>query len=659
MPESFFAKFLANKLASYTLSKGGKLLGKQEWMQGVLQDLKLTSTQNDFSKRYLESLYAFRVEQHKDGTVMNFFREEMVIEAYYQFYYGKEGIEGNTSRLLEQLDLCKRALSVGDAILTDKIDLEVEGREFLELLEQTAKASASVSDRMMQLDISDIKDQLKQPAKTLSFQGKILGNPPFDPEVFLGRAEDLEAVHTKLFEEENLLLLVNGQGGIGKTSLAARYFFTYQEDYSHLAWVFAENSLLDALMILAEPLKMAFDPKMPNEERLPLLLDRLRELRPKPCLLIIDNANKLADLDRYYGALRSCPNFHILLTTRITEYSQAPFYRIQALADQNVRDLFTQYYQPSQEELPLLAELLEAVEKNTLVVELLAKNLANFNTFKQNYSLKALLLDLGEKGVLGIQNKEIATAYQAQGWGLRKETPERILEAMYDLSELPKGARQVLSCFAVLPAEAITYATLKVLLPKRSSLDEDLKHLIQSGWLDFNEDLVAFKVSPVVQEVALRKSPKLAEDCKPLVEALEGKLEYQGAEGHLSNCSYEEAPLLARYGETLLQNLKGHSEALFVLYDRVGYYYRTVGKLPQSQKVFEGYSEHANVLLDQDPSNVSFKNGLAISYLKLGETHSSLGNLDQALKFFEDETELFEELYEAYPSNVSFKNGLA
>jgi hypothetical protein len=46
---------------------------------------------------------------------------------------------------------------------------------------------------------------------------------PFLPEFFLGRDADLEAVHDKLFSGENLLLLINGEGGIGKTTFAAKY----------------------------------------------------------------------------------------------------------------------------------------------------------------------------------------------------------------------------------------------------------------------------------------------------------------------------------------------------------------------------------------------------------------------------------------------------
>ncbi|MBL7793111.1 MAG: hypothetical protein JNK77_12350 [Saprospiraceae bacterium] len=52
--------------------------------------------------------------------------------------------------------------------------------------------------------------------------------PPFRTEVFVGREADLQNIHDRLFSPDgNLLLLVNGEGGIGKTTLAARYFFDY------------------------------------------------------------------------------------------------------------------------------------------------------------------------------------------------------------------------------------------------------------------------------------------------------------------------------------------------------------------------------------------------------------------------------------------------
>ena len=43
--------------------------------------------------------------------------------------------------------------------------------------------------------------------------------------------------------KDNLLLLVNGHGGIGKTAIAAKYYHTYHHEYTHVAWVLSEKAL--------------------------------------------------------------------------------------------------------------------------------------------------------------------------------------------------------------------------------------------------------------------------------------------------------------------------------------------------------------------------------------------------------------------------------
>ena len=64
-------------------------------------------------------------------------------------------------------------------------------------------------------------------------------------------------------------------------------------------------------------------------------------------------------------------------------------------------------------------------------------------------------------------------------------------------------------------------------------------------------------------------------------------------------------------------------------------------------------------LYEAYPTNVEFKNGLAIACQYLGSTAAAQGNLDQALGWYEQYHRLEQELYEAYPTNVEFKNGLA
>ncbi|MDD4913504.1 MAG: ATP-binding protein [Methylococcales bacterium] len=82
---------------------------------------------------------------------------------------------------------------------------------------------------------------------------KILNTPPFLSEEFIGREADIKAVEDNL-QSGRPLLLVNGEGGIGKTTLAAHYYHKHRSNYKHMAWVFAETSLLDALLGLGPAL---------------------------------------------------------------------------------------------------------------------------------------------------------------------------------------------------------------------------------------------------------------------------------------------------------------------------------------------------------------------------------------------------------------------
>ncbi|MEI6411509.1 MAG: NB-ARC domain-containing protein, partial [Bacteroidota bacterium] len=274
---------------------------------------------------------------------------------------------------------------------------------------------------------------------------------PFFPEVFLGREKELDYIYNNFFShKENLLLLVNGDGGVGKTSLASRYYHAHAHAgaYAHRAWLLSEKNIVNAMLQLANPLDVKFDERAGPIERLEVLLPALAELNA-PCLLVIDNANELEDLDATYQYLRRLTNFHLLLTTRVTNFEQAETYRIEGLPYDKALELFQKYYpkfQPGEEDL--FRHIRDAVAGNTLVIELLAKTLAQTNRLKTRYSLADLLQDLQGKGVLQLtQSAPVRTDYQGKG-RMRHETPSAIIEAMYDLSELSAEERRLLSNFA-------------------------------------------------------------------------------------------------------------------------------------------------------------------------------------------------------------------
>jgi hypothetical protein len=284
---------------------------------------------------------------------------------------------------------------------------------------------------------------------------------------------------------------------------------------------------------------------------------------------------------------------------------------------------------------------------------------------RKRYQLSDLLDDLRKKGLLELSHsKEVSTIYHSEGLALRAEKPEAIIAAMYDLSLLEEAELALLSVFAVLPAENITFETLEILLPNTEKLDETLLNLNQKGWIEYNEASASFKVSPVVQEVTRRKNKALLfEHNKLLFNSLIEKLEYEPGTGHFVNVTYEVAALYARYAESAVNYVAEARDEVAILMERIGGYHTTTGNLDKALEFFEEYTRLEKELYEAYPNNVSFKNGLAISYAKLGETHTELGNLDKASnkkakEYYQLSKNLWTQLVNEFPQNAEFKSNL-
>ena len=485
---------------------------------------------------------------------------------------------------------------------------------------------------------------------------KNLGAIPATPALFIGRDNSTKEIHEKLNKNDHLLLLVNGQGGIGKTTLASQYYFEYAAHYSHLIWLVSENGIKEAIVSLALSLDIVFAKNLTESQRLNEVVRVVLGLN-KPILLIIDNANNIADLDENFQLLRKFHNVHILITSRINNYEQIATYKVKHLSKKYANELFKQHFKSfKSEEQGLLDALLEAIGYNTLVIELLAKNLSEFNTaIKEHYPLEKLLKDIQEKGVLAISRSTKVNA----DYKLEKSRPEDIIRTMYNVSHLSENEKHILSIFAVLPATAMPFHYLEQFLPKIEELDRVLLKLSQKGWIEYDEKYKIFKTNPIISEIARKQNKdRIEKDIWSLLLFLIDKLKYELGGGHIEG-DFDEIKKLVLYAETFVSNFEILNHNKSVLFERLGNFYQTYGNLDRALQFYEDDLNLMKELSESHPNNVDFKNGLAISYSKLGNTHTSLGNLEAALKFYEDYLNLRKELLESDLSNVSFKNGLA
>ncbi|MBT9096386.1 tetratricopeptide repeat protein [Methylovulum psychrotolerans] len=493
---------------------------------------------------------------------------------------------------------------------------------------------------------------------------------PFIPDVFQGREEDLTAIRAKLVENNQPLLLVNGQGGIGKTSLAAKYWQAYQGYYAHTAWLYAPSRLDDALLMLALPLQVSFPDTMPTAQRLGVLQAAVANLTA-PCLLIIDNANNAEELAQHWGFLHACTHYHILLTSRLNGFNGADHYPIAALPEAVALRVFNSHYpQHRTEDDGLFASIYQAVGGNTLVLELLAKNLAAVNANKVFYPLSQLLADLQQKGLLQLaKTKTVKVMGKGVLPALQAASPTDIIAALYDeleqITPLNEAEQRLLGNLAVLPAENWAYEDLADLLlspdDDEEAFSDTLSGLAARGWLEnsVQNGISHYKTSPVVQEITRHKNAeRLPGYCAGLVAKLINKLAYENGSGHLLNASYTDAAVYCRHTETVTAGLPGNYN-LGLLHEHIGRYHLTTGNLDKALRAFTDEHTVMAALHQREPDNLDVKNSLAIASQYLGYTHTTLGNLQQALRWYEELHCLAQELHATAPGHLDFKNGLA
>jgi DNA-binding XRE family transcriptional regulator len=135
--------------------------------------------------------------------------------------------------------------------------------------------------------------------------------------LFTGRQEVMNALHTHLSTNRIVALTqayaLQGPGGIGKTQIALEYAYRHVLKYSAVFWITAETDeqITTSLLRIAETLQVPGSADR-EQQRVVALVQRWL-LTHDGWLLIWDNVEELAGLERFLSSLRSGT---ILLTTR-------------------------------------------------------------------------------------------------------------------------------------------------------------------------------------------------------------------------------------------------------------------------------------------------------------------------------------------------------
>jgi tetratricopeptide (TPR) repeat protein len=447
--------------------------------------------------------------------------------------------------------------------------------------------------------------------------------PYYNPDELIGRNETLKKISEEL-KTKNNVTLVNGIGGIGKTTIALAYVNTptLMEQYDHIAWITVFDNIIDDTItqLTGSVPDFTYNKGETSGNNFKLLLMALSNINGNN-LLVIDNANNLQNLlnvKKNIDALR----WKVIITSRTEPqtYNKIP---VDRLEKEDAKTLFYRYYKKEQND-ELLENLLIKIEYHTLLTELLAKtanespelNLPKLCEILDNKDLAAEELQIDIVTEHELDEKNRLKMKQLYGY------INKIFEAT--VSNLNEEEKKYLRYFAVLPSQAISFTDLveyfKIDKKNKTIFTNTLNLLFRKGWL-IKEKGTSYKAHSLIQTIAREKLQPDTKNCAVLIDTFKWRLYTKPGDNPLSRKEY------VPYAENLLITIKDENIEIATLANNLSTIFSSLGNY---KKALE-YNLKTITIFEKvfEPNHPS----LATSYSNIADTYSSLGNYKKALEY--------------------------
>ena len=271
-------------------------------------------------------------------------------------------------------------------------------------------------------------------------------------------------------------ILIYGEGGYGKTSLAMLLFELVKEDYCHLVWVNYENSLMDSLLN-----SLTIYENIEREERIERICDFLRQ-QDKNTIIFLDNVDEQIQDDEYMHELEGGVGF--VITSRLPFIENFKGHHIESKPIEECRRIFELYYHaPCNIENDVFNNFIEYIEQNILFIELVAKT-ARYAEMPLNDYIKEIVMT-----GLSISEDEIYSSYDRKTDSLINR-----LKHLYTLQKMTVEEQEILEKFALTPNLYVPFQYREWAGIKK----DKLVALINRGWIDKSED--GYKMHPLIKE---------------------------------------------------------------------------------------------------------------------------------------------------------------
>jgi len=340
--------------------------------------------------------------------------------------------------------------------------------------------------------------------------------PNIDIEKIKGRQLEIEKIHQSIVENGKVTI-VNGFGGIGKTSLAQLYSKLYYHEYNYFFWVEFPNlssngssreifmSSIATNFLILTFLGISTDPKILLENQFELVINKISQL-PGRKLLVFDNVPNA--INEFSLFLPADSDFNILGTSRslIEEFTNLT---IDTLKEVDAIDLFYSFYTLETNDA-LVLEILKSFGFHTLAIELISKF-----ALKRQLTLDVLHQIILNEGINTSMKIKVTTTHNNHK---EPKTPFNYLLDIFDVSNLSNNHVSLLRNLSVIGSIHLSFNQIENLLNEESENNElfqNLTDLYQLGWIIKLND--QYYIHQLICEVLKFKLQPTFEQCEILI----------------------------------------------------------------------------------------------------------------------------------------------
>ncbi len=377
-----------------------------------------------------------------------------------------------------------------------------------------------------------------------------------DQDAFIGRETELEMLEKKINDGSNAPIVLYGLGGMGKTTLVARFCADYE--CGNVYYVRFRDSFTQTVALGVASGMQGYSDRKPDAVRdYTEAMDRLR-MCDKNDILVIDNADAP---DGMFSELQKDPAYHelreldlrLIITTRCAVDRAI---EVGAMKKERLHDIFFKHGLHLQTNE--MNDLIETVRGHTMTVDLIAR------TLKWNRRLTvAQLLEVMRDGTLADQNfRPVSTDRNGD---VEQEQIYEHLRKLFNVSKISGAGKMLLRYAVLLPEDGMALKLFDAALP--IEIRNILEKQIDLGWLGYERDTGFVTIHPVIRMVCRKELTPTDQTCKDFLWSL--FKQYRPKQYEISQI-WQLADCMSRAADLLEDDWGDWSYYAALLWDEVG-----------------------------------------------------------------------------------------